>query len=220
MPWREFRLLDAMILVAATASGCGVMKWLNRGALRDLYAQCWDLLREGPGDNLAAVGQSILILADLMMPLVAMVMLAFIAMRLLGPRPPFRRLARQPGIVAACASCLASVLIGLPVIFVALVAGWDDVSEWFVAEEQVMLVTMCGGLAVLVSWVTLLLSRRWRAERSWVDRLGRAIGVFWIMAALPVATADVFSQSDLLRSTREVSQKARIRAVESIAPKT
>ncbi len=37
------------------------------------------------------------------------------------------------------------------------------------------------GLAVLVSWVTLLARRRWRADPSWVDRFGRALGVYWIV---------------------------------------
>ncbi|MBI3467007.1 MAG: hypothetical protein HY000_28670 [Planctomycetes bacterium] len=28
--------------------------------------------------------------------------------------------------------------------------------------------------------MTLAVSRRWRAERSWIDRLGRAVGTYWL----------------------------------------
>jgi hypothetical protein len=38
--------------------------------------------------------------------------------------------------------------------------------------------------AVVVAWVILLLSGRWRSEPSWIDRLGRALGVFWIVWAV------------------------------------
>src|SRR5262249_49132503 len=38
------------------------------------------------------------------------------------------------------------------------------------------------GLSVLVAWITLRLARACRPERSWIDGLGWALGVFWIMA--------------------------------------
>jgi hypothetical protein len=41
-------------------------------------------------------------------------------------------------------------------------------------------------MAVLTSWMTLIVGRRWRAEPTWVDRLGRAVGVFWIVAGAVV----------------------------------
>jgi hypothetical protein len=44
------------------------------------------------------------------------------------------------------------------------------------------------GLSVVVSWMTLLVGRQWRAERSWIDRLGRAIGIWWVIAGLLVAS--------------------------------
>ena len=41
----------------------------------------------------------------------------------------------------------------------------------------------CGrlaGFSVATSWITLALSGRCRTEQSWIDRLGRALGVVWI----------------------------------------
>jgi hypothetical protein len=40
------------------------------------------------------------------------------------------------------------------------------------------------GLLVAGAWLTLLLAGAWRPEPTWVDRAGRALGVFWILAAL------------------------------------
>ena len=37
------------------------------------------------------------------------------------------------------------------------------------------------GSAVAVSWLILWLGGGWRAEPSWIDRLGRLLGVFWIV---------------------------------------
>jgi hypothetical protein len=40
------------------------------------------------------------------------------------------------------------------------------------------------GFVVAGSWIALFLAGRWRPERSWIDRLGRLIGWFWIAAAI------------------------------------
>jgi hypothetical protein len=37
------------------------------------------------------------------------------------------------------------------------------------------------GLAVAVAWLMLGIGGRWRPERSWVDRSGRALGALWLM---------------------------------------
>jgi len=108
-----------------------------------------------------------------------------IPIRLLGPRPRFRRLARQPGIIAALAAALALTLAGIPfgLLF------WLDESPYEIF--LLLAVATYPGLAVLVAWMTLLVGRRWRAEPSWVDRLGRTLGVFWILAAFLITGASV-----------------------------
>ena len=35
-------------------------------------------------------------------------------------------------------------------------------------------------MAVGAAWLLLVVSGRWRAEPVWIDRLGRALGIFWI----------------------------------------
>ncbi len=43
------------------------------------------------------------------------------------------------------------------------------------------------GFSVAAIWVLLALSGRWRPERSWIDRLGRLLGVAWIACAIAVS---------------------------------
>ena len=56
---------------------------------------------------------------------------------------------------------------------------------WFCAPMPV-------GWSVLISWTSLLAGRRWRAEATWVDRLGRAAGLCWIVTGFVVASLFVF----------------------------
>jgi hypothetical protein len=103
-PRRRFRLLDAMILVGATAAGCALSQSVCRAMVGDLS---WETVSEiwnppnrslGEWDDLV---ERTLVLACLTMPLALAWTLALIPIRLVGPRPPFRRITRQPGMMAA-----------------------------------------------------------------------------------------------------------------------
>ena len=37
-----------------------------------------------------------------------------------------------------------------------------------------------GPFVVAGAWLLLALTGRWRAEKTWVDRLGRALGAVWV----------------------------------------
>jgi hypothetical protein len=182
-PRRRFRLLDAMILVAATAAGCVAMRWVVRktdGAISwaALY-EAREYLPRNPQDFLRV---SSYIAAGLLLPLVTVWTLALIPLRLLAPRLRFRRLARQPGMMAAWASCVTLVFLGLQVLLVALILGRGDAADLLEPDSIIASVPMFVALAVSASWITLLLGRRWRADSDWIDRFGRALGVFWIVA--------------------------------------
>jgi hypothetical protein len=36
------------------------------------------------------------------------------------------------------------------------------------------------GYSVALTWLVLILSGRWAADRGWLDRLGRFLGLCWI----------------------------------------
>jgi hypothetical protein len=73
----------------------------------------------------------------------------------------------------------AALFVGVPI-----TRGSPD---WLENFELLLIVgSTLIGMAVLTSWMTLIVGRRWRAEPTSVDRLGRAVGVFWIVAGVVV----------------------------------
>jgi hypothetical protein len=105
--------------------------------------------------------------AGLLVNLIIGLTLAVIVMRLRRPRPDWRTLATQPGFVACIAGPLGFLIF--------LEASYLDAT---IKPELAIAGT------VAVAWVVLAVSRRWAAEPSWIDRLGRFLGVSWIVAAL------------------------------------
>lgn len=191
---RRFRLLDAMILVAATAVGCAgtnvlfanpdpnaIFAWRTFSELKDSLFESRDTEMKWMtavilcGEILAACA-----------PIVAAWGVALIALRWIGPRPRWRRLAREPGIMACCASTTPLIVLGGHGIIYALGHRYQLLIDYMVDPigMGLMIWPMTLGMSVLAAWMTLLLGGRWRAEPTWIDRLGRAIGVFWVVVGL------------------------------------
>lgn len=181
-PTRPFGLADAMIVVGASAVGLA----LARGPAAFLSAKLPQLL-----DPYPPVHRTMLFLlygSTAVYPMVIALTAGAIGLRLRRPRPTCLRLARQPGWIA----CLAAVLVFLigltrriPVSIRSTGTTLDSFlfTEWIRASEE------CG-YAVIGAWLTMGLLGRWRPEPSWIDRLGRALGVAWIGAVvLEIATA-------------------------------
>ncbi len=179
---RPLTLVDLMILVAATALGCaGILRFgITAGELSSLFA-----------DVIAGrwSGELGLQLAILSLPFGLAWTLALIALRLRRPRPPWRILARQPGFLAACMAGLAFAGLLLPLLGGILlgVAPSDRVQVLAAASFGLAAAAMLSG-----AWLTLIVTRRWRAERSWPDRLGRALGAYWIAQGAVAAIVILF----------------------------
>lgn len=196
---RRFRLLDAMILVAATAMGLGVVEWVSCASDGELSwpaaLEDWRSIEQsaadGSGINLEAVANWGFILALLTLPLAVSWTAALTFIRLLGPRPSLSRVARQPGFAATGAATLALLFAGLQGIGVALTFGWQAALELIIVQGSFLLVMTSPGPAVAAAWLMLAVTRRWKAERSWIDRLGRAVGVCWLVAAFVGAGVSV-----------------------------
>jgi hypothetical protein len=156
-------LSDAMILVGVTAAGLATAR------------VC---LRVMPGSDPAfAVRMSAVFVA-------LALTIALIPLRLRRPRP--RRPGRHPGIVACCAVALALALILA-----------EQANSWLkpadgpaLAVPHYRTINLVFDLlrldlyspAVAGAWLALALSGRWRPERDWFDRAGRALGVCWIVS--------------------------------------
>jgi hypothetical protein len=191
MKLRRFGLADAIILVTAAAAALLV----NRLAWPGFLA-----LRRHPLTAHDSIDQML----DLVTPHLAAGTIALLAMRLRTPRPGILKLARQPGAVA----CMVAAVMLL--VIVCWGAGTTVAARVITVSEHViprrsdhfdhtrvmvtqifrgLLLTIYGdriGFAVAGAWLSLWLAGRWRAEPTWIDRLGRAAGWLWLVLALAI----------------------------------
>jgi hypothetical protein len=99
---REFTLMDAMTLVAATALGCGLIK-SSRMDVPSLFAPD-PHYRPFPVGYISGVAST---MTWTVVPFLASWSLGLLLLRMRRPRPERRRLFRQPGVVAMSAATLA-----------------------------------------------------------------------------------------------------------------
>jgi hypothetical protein len=199
---RKFLLSDAIVLVAATATGLAVVRPYY--ATMRLLDWTPPIPQAAPFNGWIKGLWGCLILAA---PLVTAWTLAILGLRLRRPRDRWSRLVRQPGLVAGlmAALVLSWRLIGFATMCIRIIGrqelwilnvrhgalsgalmGWPPRHLLF--ETDHYLDTMATiGMAVASSWILLLMTGLWRPERSWIDRAGRALGSFWIMA-LPLTS--------------------------------
>jgi hypothetical protein len=164
-------LLDALILVAATAAALALIRSFVATSADLFYydeppAPWWKHYLStsyvfGVGSRFAS-----------------MLMLGVLVICLRRPRPPWRRLARRPGAVACAAAAATMAVNGIEVGAWALFRTVDIGGVWDpyqpVYESRV-------SLAVIAAWAALALGGRWQAEPSAVDRAGRALGFYWVI---------------------------------------
>jgi hypothetical protein len=108
-----------------------------------------------------------------------------VALRFIGPRPTRARWFDPPGLSACFAVSAASLLnswCAWDVIFIRPSVPQDVFS--LVALRVVEPLPLAA--AVLGTWSLLLINRRWRPEPSWIDRVGRCLGIYWLGAGLVV----------------------------------
>ena len=174
---RPFTVLDAMILVAATAGG---LCWLDENALDNIRAAWRGEIAPTPA-WLEYSGLGVRVAA----PAWFAWTVALGLLRLRAPRPPLRRLRRQPGLLAA------ATIVGLFLLLCG--CNWGQ-SLWSLAEGRLddgfpwnpfspnlaWQLLFFGPTAVIGGWLTLFLSGRWRPEPGWIDRSARFLGWGWI----------------------------------------
>lgn len=176
---RRMTLLDALVLVAAT----GVMLWMYR----DLFD------REDIPTSLRTF-EDIIGAANWLsslFPCATAWTMALLVLSLRGPRPPLRKLSRQPGFVALLTASVI-ILVGIPVGVISecsfyaatghsiATIDWNDAGLYHLGSLPKMI-----SFAIAAAWIVLAICGRWRANAHWIDRLGRATGVFWI-SVIPI----------------------------------
>lgn len=195
---RRFNLGDLTIVVVASAIFLALARYSYRRVFQGLppvpplslevLASIWSL----PSTQFAMV--------EIVGTGLVLAGVASLGLRARRPRPRWRRLIRQPGWVAGWASLVAATAA---IVDHAVRCGqelrwglnnWDEVREtMYPLGPLAFRVTICPpstphfvSLAIVVAWGLLAASGRWRAERSWPDRLGclLALGWFGLLAAV------------------------------------
>jgi hypothetical protein len=153
---RPFKLLDAMILVAAASLGMAEMRpgW-------NQFQMFWACIKRAPTwqayGGLAQTGLTIALLN---------LASAYILIRSIPPRLPGSDLIRQPGVLVLV------LLIGLASLRMALSAFVPPVA----ATNRII------ALALGSSWGAACRRYRSRAEPGWIEGLGRSLGVGLVVA--------------------------------------
>ncbi len=116
--------------------------------------------------------------------------IALIPLRLHGLRPRRGLLWRQPGWLA-CLGVLLTIILSLAqqllsASVILIQRPKNPASEVMrrLFRDVALRVPSQVIFAVATLWVILALSGRWRSEKSWIDRLGRLLGVYWIVFPL------------------------------------
>ena len=170
---RRFTIADVMILVSAAAASSLILRFYMPGFQRSvgfasrLGLDAWNLRLaygwvRGPG-------------SCVVVPLMA----SLIAIRLLPPRP--RHLRIQPGFVA-CVAVMVSLVPGI--LWYETVQYRPGFQRPDAFERAWGCVTHWSSTAVIGAWLALAFGRRFRAERSWVDRAGRVLGAYWVFLVI------------------------------------
>jgi len=168
---RKFGLLDSMILVAAMATWSAALRYFGPATNWGNWSSIW----------IVGGGGWVRILQRQTGLLLFILSVSTVLLRLRAPRPNWRRLWRQPGVTA----CVAATL-GILVFAVSKVVSYHaGLKQWeYFAPAAFWYQWPYAGPAVIGAWLALLCTRRWRAERSTIDRLGRLIGVCWLIEFL------------------------------------
>ena len=191
---QSFRLVDAMILIAATAVGLAFVR----------YSQMRYFVWEKPEApdrvifyTLAAIGRPVYGTLPILYGLCA----AIVATVLRGARPCREEFTLRPGL-AACAAALVALITAAVVRLLSYAAGNPGVL-WSKQPLDVLLATadtylwsppaidallMDAGVgsisAVLAVWCLQRLCGLWHPVPEWPDRLGRALGTVLLLWAL------------------------------------
>jgi hypothetical protein len=176
---RAFGILDMIVLIAATALAFGLLRFMGaNGCLFRTESIVPDYTYR------AQCGY------ELAFPFLWAWTLAFLILRLRGPRPRLKRLARQPGMAACSAAALALAVPMLAIIISQITSSVQLKSEipddpsplWFIALDmhRRVLPRAYAAAAVAGAWLVLILAGWWRPERTWIDRFGRTLGFAWL----------------------------------------
>jgi hypothetical protein len=188
---RRFSLGDALILLIAssvTLERFRSISWFRSfpSSLALAWRMCSQLVGWSPWTGFLAYTRqalttelSVLVISNLLLPTLCPVLLGLMIaqplLRLRPPRPPLSQVVRQSGFVIC--------MIGIALVCLLLSMGdwWFSGLALTLGMTRVMILFMIWPLLGLPPWHT---------ERSWIDRLGRGVGLGWLMAIAVMAVLE------------------------------
>jgi hypothetical protein len=175
---RKFTLTDAMVLVAGTAvSLVPIREYLT-------FVQDRHIVESIPREwSFASIWRFGTLATGMLAPLAVSLSLGLWILRLLKPRPAWRRLFRQPGAVACTAVVAESSLFVLKVWFAQAYIQSRSLPLWPLNDLWINRLPWTGEV-VAVAWLVLWLCGSWEPEPSWIDRFGRVLGVYWVASGV------------------------------------
>jgi hypothetical protein len=193
LPNRRFQVLDAMVLVAATAIGLGAGETLVRshGMFPAVGTSYWAFSAAEVNRSLALSGSVTRAATWLGCVLISWA-LGLIVLWLRSPRPALRMLGARPGF-AACLAVVANA-------FLLVARAWGDAcferrtfANWslpvtakvdYAGHFSSVIDPIAYAPVVAIVWIVLALTGAWKSEANWIDRAGRALGWLVIGSAL------------------------------------
>ena len=181
-------VFDLLLLIAATAAAMGFVRvflpWY-----RPEFDSPWKVIDDMRARGPIGAPFHVFYWVQLASPFLWCWTFALIPIRLRQPRPAWRRLMRQPGAVACFSATLAVLaslatwgLLAIPSLFGSRLVADSLAGQIYPLDFRVYMFALASvGFAVASAWGVLAVSRRWRAEPSWIDRTGRVLGVVWVV---------------------------------------
>ncbi|SIO36337.1 hypothetical protein SAMN05444166_4109 [Singulisphaera sp. GP187] len=175
------RVSDAMVLVAATAVAC-LLVHKSVGTLDP--AEVLDALNHAPATTDWPALNVALLLGALGVILSAPLLVAgsaTLAMIVLSmPAAERSQTLRNPGPLACFQVGFVVVLIaGLGLVQYLIDSDPDRIHE--IVMNSSIYVSGLSGLGIAGCWITMAMMGSWRSEAFWIDRLGRLLGICWIV---------------------------------------
>ena len=149
-------LFQFMHMVGPSQAPWGIIAWDNGNPAALKH---WVTTHAPPSALGFALAQDIYFLV---FPLLTLWSLCLMAFRLIHPRPSWSAVFRQPG-WWACVGAILGAALGMAL---------ETLSGHFVPSVIVP-------ATVVVVWLALALSMKWKSESSWIDSSGRLIGMLW-----------------------------------------
>ncbi len=167
-PRRRFSLLDAMALIAATAAGLTI----DRCFWSDMHG--WDGAVLKHYRDLTFAG------TILSVPFAAMWTVAILALQFRRPRYRLRRLLGRMG-TAACYAATVALALGAGLVICAMRGGSVSFGSRMIMGYGLPIMA---GSAVTAVWTFLIIVGAYRGTSDWNYRLGRLVGIYWMMSLL------------------------------------